>query len=212
MSDMTPFDFEGFPVRVLDQEGELWFVLADVCRVLELSNPSKAAERLDEDEKDTLTNREGIASPQVQQLTIINESGLYSLIFRSRKPEARQFKKWVTSQVLPTIRKTGKYAVGREATPEQGPSERELKLLKELANLQQQHINALNDLEETRKRNALQNTLVLERNRLWFTIERLIRQGFDTQLIATVAETTTAYVEHIRINVGQKQDAEQAPA
>lgn len=111
---VIPFEFEGKGVRVLDQSGEPWFVLADVCRVLEHTNPSKAAERLDDDEKNTLTISEGIrqgaGNPNV---SVVNESGLYSLILTSRKPAAKRFKKWVTSEVLPSIRKTGGY--GRSA-------------------------------------------------------------------------------------------------
>jgi prophage antirepressor-like protein len=109
-SAVVPFDFEGSTVRVIDRIGEPWFVLADVCSVLEISNPSDAARRLDDDEKHTLDNVEGIASAQVRQITIVNESGLYSLILTSRKPEAKRFKKWVTSEVLPAIRRTGRCA------------------------------------------------------------------------------------------------------
>lgn len=103
-------DHEEF--RVIDRNGEPWFVLADVCRSLEIGNPSDAARRLDDDEKDTLDNIEGIKSgisPRMQFATIINESGLYSLILTSRKPAAKRFKKWVTAEVLPAIRKTGSY-------------------------------------------------------------------------------------------------------
>ena len=74
-----------------------WWVLADICAVLEIGNPSDAAQRLDDDEKHTLTNVEGIAGRQVQEINLINESGLWSLVLTSRKPEARVFKKWLTS-------------------------------------------------------------------------------------------------------------------
>ncbi|MCA1971319.1 MAG: hypothetical protein LDL44_00630 [Caenispirillum sp.] len=113
---ITPFLFEGeHLVRTLDIGGAPWFVLVDVCRVLSIRNPSQAASRLDADEKDTLHNAEGIADPRAQSLTIINESGLYSLILTSRKPSAKRFKKWVTAEVLPTIRKTGRYEIGGAA-------------------------------------------------------------------------------------------------
>lgn len=92
------------------QNGEPWWVLADVCKVLEIAQPHHAASRLDDDEKDRaiVTTLGGS-----QEMTIINESGLYSLILTSRKPAAKRFKKWVTSEVLPAIRKTGGYMVGR---------------------------------------------------------------------------------------------------
>ena len=101
--------------RTIDRNGEPWFVLADVCRELEIGNPSEAAKRLDDDERDTLINNEGIADRRVQSLVIINESGLYSLILTSRKPAARKFKKWVTADVLPAIRRTGSYGRQRGA-------------------------------------------------------------------------------------------------
>jgi len=94
-------------VRTIMQNGEPWWVLADVCKVLDLKNPTHSANRLDDDERATLNvGRQGEA-------TIINESGLYSVILTSRKPAAKRFKKWVTSEVLPAIRKTGGYMVGR---------------------------------------------------------------------------------------------------
>ena len=94
-------------VRVFtDENGEPWFVAADVCRVLDLSNPSEAVKCLDDDEQSKYCLGSG-GSDRV----IINESGLYNLIFRSRKPEAKKFRKWVTEEVLPSIRKTGSYSV-----------------------------------------------------------------------------------------------------
>lgn len=92
---------------VIDRDGEPWFVLNEVCAKLEIANPSDAASRLDEDEKDTIGITDSIG--RSRKTTIINESGLYSIILRSVKPEAKRFKKWVTSDVLPSIRKTGGY-------------------------------------------------------------------------------------------------------
>lgn len=106
MNDIQVFDFEDNAVRVIDIDGEPWFVAADVARVLDIKNSRDAVADLDDDEKgvattDTLGGR--------QEMRIINESGLYNLIFRSRKPEAKKFRKWVTAEVLPSIRKTGAY-------------------------------------------------------------------------------------------------------
>ncbi|MFP4044824.1 MAG: Bro-N domain-containing protein [Rhodosalinus sp.] len=112
-AEIIPFDFEEQAVRVVMRDGEPWFVAADVCRVLEHSNPSVAVSRLDDDERDTidlntLNTAEGIrGNPNA---TIISESGLYALVLTSRKPEARRFRKWVTAEVLPAIRRTGVYA------------------------------------------------------------------------------------------------------
>jgi prophage antirepressor-like protein len=107
-SSVVPFSFDGLSVRVVLRQREPWWVLADVCRVLEIGNPSDAARRLDDDERGVDT----VETPSApQQMVIINESGLYSLILTSRKPAAKRFKKWVTSEVLPSIRKTGAYRV-----------------------------------------------------------------------------------------------------
>lgn len=105
-SSITPFNFEDKQVRILTIDGEPWFVAADVCAVLSIANPRDATSRLDDDEKgvaqtDTLGGK--------QSISIISESGLYSLVLRSDKPQARPFRKWVTSEVLPAIRKTGRY-------------------------------------------------------------------------------------------------------
>ena len=91
-----------------------WWVLPDVCAVLEIGNPSDAAKRLDEDEKHTLDNVEGIASRQVQTINLINESGLWSLVLTSRKPEAKAFKKWLTGTVIPSLRTNGGYIAGTD--------------------------------------------------------------------------------------------------
>ena len=106
MNPMTPFNFGEQQVRVIsDDQGQPWFVAADVCAVLEIKNPSDAIKRLDDDER----ARFNLALQG--DTNIINESGLYSLILRSRKASARTFRKWVTSKVLPAIRRTGAYTV-----------------------------------------------------------------------------------------------------
>lgn len=99
------FDFNERAVRCIMKDGEPWWVAKDVCDVLELSNPTMALEGLDEDERAKFRlGRQGEAN-------IINESGLYTLILRSNKPEARAFRRWVTHEVLPTLRKTGHYSI-----------------------------------------------------------------------------------------------------
>ncbi|MBV6597097.1 phage repressor protein/antirepressor Ant, partial [Acinetobacter baumannii] len=110
MNNVSVFNFNQNEVRtIVKEDGEIWFVLSDVCNVLEIGNPSDAARRLDNDEV-TLDIIEGNHRPT----NLVNESGLYSLVLTSRKPEAKQFKKWVTSDVLPSIRKNGGYIVGQE--------------------------------------------------------------------------------------------------
>ena len=103
--------FEGVGVRVVMRGAEPWWVAADVCEALELSNPSEAIKPLDDDEKGSLRISEG-TSPKGgnPNVTVISESGLYTLILRSNKPEAKQFRKWVTTEVLPNIRKYSMYS------------------------------------------------------------------------------------------------------
>lgn len=104
------FESEAFgQVRTTTINGEPWFVAADVCKALDLDNPRQAVSRLDEDEKNTVTINDGIrrGNPNVN---VVNEAGLYALILTSRKPEAKAFKRWITHEVLPSIRKHGMYA------------------------------------------------------------------------------------------------------
>ena len=102
------FNFGHIQVRTIERGGEIWFVAADVCAALDLVNPRQAVSRLDDDERDTVAIDDAMGRPQ--ETIVINESGLYSLILTSRKEGAKRFKKWVTSEVLPSIRKTGSYA------------------------------------------------------------------------------------------------------
>ena len=108
MNEIQIFNYNSVEVRTIQNDGEPWFVLRDVCNVLGLGTPARVAERLDPDEvsQTHITDSMG----RQQETTIINESGLYNVILRSDKPEAKPFRKWVTSEVLPTIRRHGMYA------------------------------------------------------------------------------------------------------
>jgi prophage antirepressor-like protein len=103
------FRFKGQRVRTFIKDGEPWFVAKDVCYVLEVINVSQALSRLEEDEKDGICLNDTVG--RVNTASIVNEYGLYSLVMSSRKPEAREFKRWVTHEVIPSIRKTGSYIV-----------------------------------------------------------------------------------------------------
>ena len=98
--------YKNSPIRIVTKDGEPWFVAKDVCKVLEITKVDSAIRNLDADEKGAHT----VSTPGGnQEMTIVSEAGLYSLILRSRKPEAKAFKRWVTHEVLPSIRKTGAY-------------------------------------------------------------------------------------------------------
>lgn len=103
MSNLQIFNFKDSQVRTVLVESEPWFVAKDVCDVLEIANPTQAVNRLDEDERAMFNiGRQG-------ETNIINEYGLYSLVLGSRKPEAKEFKRWITHEVIPSIRKHGAY-------------------------------------------------------------------------------------------------------
>ncbi len=130
------FDFNSQQIRTISIENSPWFVAKDVCDILEIVNVSQACANLDADEKLLYTLH---TSGQNRETTFINESGLYALILRSNKPQAKVFRKWVTSEVLPAIRKTGGYS-SQEKTGY-------VELLEEHNVLQRKHI-------------ALQNTYI----------------------------------------------------
>ena len=113
MSALEVFQYAGVAVRTVTIDGEPWFVLADLCAVLDIANPRNVAARLYDEMKgvhsmDTLGGR--------QNVTVVNESGMYEVVIRSDKPEAAAFRRWITGTVLPTIRKTGSY--GAPAVPD----------------------------------------------------------------------------------------------
>lgn len=106
--DIVPFDFNGQQLRALTVDGEPWFLAFDVAAILKLGNISSSLAKLDDDER----GLHSMETPSgLQSFAIVSEPGLYSLILRSRRPEAKAFKRWVTHEVIPSIRKTGSYSV-----------------------------------------------------------------------------------------------------
>lgn len=118
MNDIQLFSNPEFgAIRAIDQVGEPWFVAKDVCDALKLGNSRQALSRLDEDEKGVISND---TLGGVQEMASVNEPGLYALVLSSRKPEARAFKRWVTHEVIPAIRRTGGYMEAKaNETPEE---------------------------------------------------------------------------------------------
>lgn len=112
---VTPFSFGENQVRVISIDGQPWFVAKDICDVLGLGNPTRACSGLDQDELNTLTLSKGIRGNPLT--VIVSESGMYALILRSRKPQAKAFRRWVTGTVLVSIRETGRF----EAAPVSAP-------------------------------------------------------------------------------------------
>lgn len=118
-NEIQKFDFKGAALHTLtDEAGEPWFVLKDCMSILDLGNPTETVKMFDKDEFSTTEVIDSIG--RRQQTYIISEPGLYRLVMKSRKPEAKEFQRWVTHEVLPSIRKHGGYMAGQERmTPEQ---------------------------------------------------------------------------------------------
>lgn len=141
MNDMQVFTNNMFgQVRVIQREGEPWFVAADVCKALEIGNSRQAIVRLDDDEKgvistDTLGGQ--------QQVNIVNEPGLYTLVLGSRKPEAKLFKRWITHEVIPAIRKTGGYIAGEKSMTDEELMARALLMAQNKIQQRDERIKAL---------------------------------------------------------------------
>lgn len=134
-NNIQVFNNEEFgEVRTVMVSDEPWFVAADVCKALELSNPTVAVSRLDEDERTKFNlGRQG-------EGIIVNEAGLYSLILGSRKPEAKVFKRWITHDVIPAIRKTGGYIQGEESMSDDDLIARALVMAQKKIELREQQL------------------------------------------------------------------------
>lgn len=128
MDGIRILNFNNSEIRVIEENSEIWWVLADICKTLELSNASIVANRLDEDEvtKLDLGGQTGITN-------LINESGLYNVILRSDKPQAKPFKRWVTHEVLPSIRQTGSYSTLQASVSDFDSLSRRIKVLEKEA-------------------------------------------------------------------------------
>lgn len=162
MKDLVKFEFRSHEVRTVIRDGEPWFVAKDVCDVLDIVDSAVALRGLDEDEKGkcivpTLGGN--------QTMLTVNESGLYALIFKSRKPEAKAFRKWVTSEVLPSIRKTGKYSVQETPRTYIEALEAHLAAEKEKARLKEENRLLLEDKTELEVK--------LDEAKEWYSIKRM---------------------------------------
>lgn len=111
MNELQIFDNEEFgEIRTIEENGQVWFCAVDICKTLGLTNPTMALSNLDEDERSKFDlGRQG-------ETNFINESGLYTVILRSDKPNAKKFRKWITGEVIPAIRKTGTYSLQKKAS------------------------------------------------------------------------------------------------
>lgn len=184
MNELTKaFQYVGNNVRAIIKGDTVWFVAKDVCEVLDHSDVSMAVSRLDEDEKLTQTM---FVSGQNRKTWLVNESGLYSLIMTSRKPEAKQFKRWVTHEVIPSIRKHGGYL-----TPEK---------VEEALNDPDTIIMLATRLKEERaQRAAVEKQRALERPKVLFA--EALETSHQTILIGELAKL----LKQNGVDMGQKR-------
>lgn len=121
MNALQAFAYNAQPVRIVERDGQPWFVLKDVCDVLMLTNSRMVAERLEEDEVSLAYVTDAVG--RQQETAVISESGLYAVILRSDKPEAKPFRKWVTAEVLPSIRQHGFYKMPSVLKPKRSAAQ-----------------------------------------------------------------------------------------
>lgn len=172
--NIQKFHFETLPLNVIDKAGEPWFIAKEVCEILEISNYRDAVSRLDDDERvsvkvDTLGGE--------QDMTAISESGLYILIIRSNKPNARKFRKWVTSEVLPCIRKTGGYGIA-------GKDNVLINLYEKVADLQSQVMVLQEKVSNIQIGQLMCRQDKYNSERFRKEIIRLYNDGYSTRVIA----------------------------
>ena len=149
MKSLDLFHFKGRQVRTIQLDGEPWFVAADVCDVLGLNNPSQALSYLDRDERRLITNE---AWRTNGNMAVVSEPGLYSLVLRSRRPEAKGFRRWIAHEVIPALRQSGQYRLAAVSSVAAVPSGQLLQFFRrDLLNLA---IEAEAECEELRPKAA----------------------------------------------------------
>ena len=165
MENLVKFNYESSVIRTISENGEIWFVGIDVCRILGNSNTSNALKKLDDDEKQ-LNYLQG-GSGRKRKTWTISESGLYSLILTSNKPMAQTFRRWISHEVLPAIRKTGKYTTDETFRSLEG-----LKLInKNIIKLKEQIAIKKTEIQDLKhslalQENSLQETFITDTRQL----------------------------------------------
>ena len=183
MNGLEIFNYQANNVRVVHKDGQPWFVAKDVCEILELGNTSQALARLDDDERNTIILNEGIGNPGK---AIVSEPGLYSLILASRKPEAKQFKRWVTHEVLPSIRKHGIYATEKTLEAMLADPDTMIKTLQALQ-------------DERNKRKALEQQVESDKPRVLFS------QAVEASQTSILVGELAKLIKQNGVDIGQNR-------
>lgn len=198
--NIKSFNYHGQEVRTVEISGQPWFVAVDVCNVLEIGNSRMAVDRLDEDEKMTVSSTDSHSGTRggAQKMTIVSESGLYSLILGSRKPEAKQFKRWITHEVIPSIRKTGGYIAGQETL---SPEELMAKALLVAKQTLAERDARINELSCANSELTVQNQILLPRAQYF---DELVDRNLLTNFRETAKELGIAPKRFVNWLVEQK--------
>lgn len=153
MNELQVFNYGDTPIRTVEREDGVWWVLKDVCTALNITDHISVTRRLDEDEKGV---GQILTPGGTQEMSLVNEPGLYNVILRSDKPEARDFKRWVTHEVIPSIRKTGSYAMQPKTTAEMFAMQAQINLEVE------QRMNALEAANEKTEKKIIGMANILQ--------------------------------------------------
>ena len=183
------FNYEDHDMQVIEIDGEPWIVAKDVCDILEIKNSRDALRGIDEED---LTSVEATSGGQRRQMNAVNESGFYALIFKSRKPGAKKFKRWVTSEVLPTIRKTGGYAMPGKGSTE-AVMERAFTMLENIFHMMEKTFERMMEQNKALEPKPRRKITTEERD----TILQMSRDGFDPTPIGDALEIKPASVSSI---------------
>lgn len=191
-NELTKFEFQSHEVRVTtDEHGEPWFIAKDVCYVLGIADSTTATRDLDPDELSSIVC---VSGGQHRKMTTVSESGLYALVFKSRKPEAKKFRKWITSEVIPAIRKTGGYMV---AKPDETPEE----IMARAVLIAQDTINRLKNENDKLKQDNFNKGLAIAHNRPKVTFADAVSASHSSILVGDLARI----LKQNGVNTGQNR-------
>lgn len=186
-NELQVFSYNGQEVRTAEQNGEIWFVAKDICDILGIQNIRQNVKSLDDDEKMTVSKTYGHSGQRggAQFMTLVNEPGMYRLIFRSKKPEAKAFTRWVTHEVLPSIRKHGMYLTDQALDAMKNDPEAFERVLKMYAESREENSALRKELDDSRPFTNLGRVVMSLSGSISMqaTAQFLCEHGFETGLI-----------------------------
>ena len=193
--NLKSFDYNGQEVRTVEMNGQPWFVLKDIAEVLKLTDTNKISARLEADE---LTRIKFVSGGQNREMLCVSESGLYNVVLRSDRPEAKPFRRWITHEVIPSIRKTGGYIAGQETL---SPEELMAKALLVAKQTLAERDARINELSTANSELTVQNQILLPRAQYF---DELVDRNLLTNFRETAKELGIAPKRFVNWLVEQK--------